>query len=258
MPTFDAVIAPSFAQFMLSSSPIPLQIVSLCMVDDAIEFGGPSVQKYIPSALQTFTNNLSAEDLVLRQCSMYGIAQIARVAPSILGGILTTVLPVLSRILSDPEAKSDDNIGVTENALFTIGSIVCLPAYRSMGLDLPNMCSSWLAHMPLRSDETQAKISSHQLCELVEAGDNVILGDGFRNLSAVLRVFAECLMSWQEYEAKKAIDSEVYPLALPATLERIQNVVNNLAQKVDPAVLSPAFAALDAQHQSILQACQSN
>jgi len=50
MNIFDSTISSKFAPFLSSSHPESLQIIAICLIDDALEFGGKAAQKYVPQA----------------------------------------------------------------------------------------------------------------------------------------------------------------------------------------------------------------
>ena len=85
MPVFDQLVVPAFAPYLAAEQPEALQAIAVCLIDDALEFGGvDSAAKYYPQALVTFARTMKSEDIVLRQSSVYGLAQIARLAPQVL------------------------------------------------------------------------------------------------------------------------------------------------------------------------------
>ena len=76
MPVFERTVVSRFASFMSMDQPTALQFISVCIIDDAIEFGGASSLRYIPQVLPFLICNLGSEDLGLQQSSTYGIAQV--------------------------------------------------------------------------------------------------------------------------------------------------------------------------------------
>lgn len=132
MQTFHDNVAPVFMQYMGNSNE-HFQIVSVCMMDDAIEFGSPeAAQAYIPQVLPTFLQNITSSDNeVVRQCSCYGIAQIIVKFPTVFlqASQAQECIQGLINLVNIPQARDDDNIGVTENALFALGNLLTMPEY---------------------------------------------------------------------------------------------------------------------------------
>ena len=75
MPFFDASIAPSFAPYLQPNAAPGLQAVAVCLVDDALEFGGASGQKYLGNLLPTLLGNFLSEHGMLAQSCVYGVAR---------------------------------------------------------------------------------------------------------------------------------------------------------------------------------------
>ena len=127
MQTFHDNVAPVFMQYM-SSNNEHFQIVSCCMMDDAIEFGYPdAAQAYIPEVLPTFLQNIStSENEIVRQSSSYGIAQIIAKFPTVFLQFpqAQECIQGLINLVNLPQARDEDNIGATENALWALGKYI--------------------------------------------------------------------------------------------------------------------------------------
>ena len=105
-----------------NNHPVSLQILSICMLDDAIEYGlgglclnnstdkmsiddnaGQVLLSYLPQLFNIFEHNmLSSDDNTLKQCSIYGIAQIIRVvAPSLVIPHLPNIFVACIQMIRD-------------------------------------------------------------------------------------------------------------------------------------------------------------
>lgn len=251
MPVFDSSIAPAFSMYLASSQPEALQIMAVCMIDDAIEFGGSSAHKYIPQSLQVFANNLSSGNNLLRQCSSYGIAQAARVAPNVFAQYLPTLMPLLVQTVSHPAASEEDNEGNTENCLFALGAVCTNPVYRDSsinwsgaGITINEVASLWLKGLPLKAEEAEAKCAHHQLCNAIESSDGVIVGDSYANAYEILRIISDILL----YSS----DSPELAIAHCDTLERMRFIAKSVMTAVPPA----AYSQLSVEMQQVLHSLQ--
>ena len=254
MPVFDSLVVPAFAPFLAEGQPPALQIVAVCLIDDAIEFGGEGSLKYIPQALTAFSRGMLSEELVLRQSSVYGIAQAARMAPQLVAPFLSTLIPHLMALVTDPSAGEEDNEGVTENGLFAIGTILSNPAYRtySWGGVLPaQVASVWLRGLPLKADVQEAKLAHAQLCSLAERGDASVLGDDHCNLSELMRIFSLALLAADKEAEKK--DDDIVLLTHPITLQRIRSLARQYTQELDIQQLKAVYGHLPDDQQRVLQ-----
>ena len=252
MPFFDSHIAPAFAPFLAAGQPEPLQIVAVRLIDDTIEFGGAAAQKYIQLGFETFLRNFQSSNAILRQESVYGIAQIAKVAPPFFAQHLRVAVPALVGLISAAGSREEENLGATENALFALGYVCTQPHFRSAGLagdDLSHLTSSWIRGLPLTLDATEAKATHAQLCDMVETGDAALFGRDFANLPEILRVMASVLSAM-------AVPKPELELAHQQTLSRMQAIVRHFAAGtagVPAALTSAAFGKLTAEHQGVLQ-----
>lgn len=210
MDFFDSNIAPAFSPYLNPTAGYAsgLQAVAVCLIDDCIEFGGEKAQKYLPTAIQVFLHHTQHADdhTVLRQSSVFGIAKAAAVAPEIFKNFIPTVLPCLLGLLqklSDAESNADDgleeNDGIIDNCFAAIGAIVNNLSYRETiktcsNLNINFLYGLWLKNLPLRTDESQNKISNNLLCTALEKEDNVVFGDNMReNIAEIFRIFAEAV-----------------------------------------------------------------
>lgn len=258
MPLFDSTIAAAFSPYLSPKQPQALQVAAICMVDDAIEFGGSMAFKYIPQALTLFLANTESDHPILRQCSVYGIAVALRVSPECCLPTLPKVIHALTKLASQVDAGCEDNIGVTDNAVFGLSTICTRSEYRSsLGDNLVPLISLWLSRMPLRADEKQAKAAHRELCDAVERGDITVLGQGYCNISPILRIIGDVL----DHEATRLSatagdDEDDIVLAHPVTVDRMKAIVKMFASVADPQqkqVVQAAFSSLTPDVQAVLR-----
>ena len=212
----------------------------------------------MPQALTTFTNNLKSENLILRQCSGYGIAQIMKLhAESFVQNDVSSVVSALVDLINRPDAREEDNIGGTENALFALGTMAMLPTYRVLPQQtMTDVTSMWLQGMPLREDEQEAKWATMHLASACESWDASIMGGAnCANLGHVLRIIAEVII-----DANKKKDEDDVILAHPATVNRLRACVKTMQQRSVPQeILSAAFNQLEpSSNKSYTRLARSN
>ncbi len=251
MPFFDATIAPMFAPYLQPTVSEHFQIVACCMVDDALEFGGAAASKYVGTALSVFMANVHSDNNVLRQCSSYGLAQVVKLHAEALlsSGQMAALLQALNTIIGREDAKEDDSVGGTENALFALGVIATLPAYRALP-EVQQATSLWLQSMPLKEDELEAKYCSLRLAEACETWDVSVLGHAGANLSHVLRVTADLII-----DSEKKRDDDDFALAHPSVVQRLAACAKGIsggANGVSSEVVASAYASLGAEQQQAL------
>lgn len=252
MPIFDSLIAPTFSAYLSPKHSEALQAVAVCILDDAIEFGGAAAIKYVPQAMQIFTANLASAHPVLRQASLYGIAQVARVAPQVFSAHISSVVPMLAAVLADPAIEDEANEGIRENALFAIGIACTNVAYRSVpwgAIDVSSAAALWLQGLPLRADEAEAKVAHQQLCTALETGDAAIIGQNRTNLPQLLRIISEIMIA---AAAGTGAGTDAFAIAHSDTLLRMQGVLRQMKSTLPSEELSQAMRQLDFEKQRAL------
>jgi hypothetical protein len=235
------------------------------MVDDVIEFGGSAAHKYVPQALQVFLPNIRSDHAVLRQCSVYGIAQALRKAPQLCVEHLHSIVPALVQCVGSPAAKDEDNEGTTENAIFALGIIYNSPMFRPSGeaaggaaaawggVGTQQVAGIWLQGLPLRADEQEAKAAHSQLCDAVETGDAFILS----HLSHLLRIFADILAeaggsgSGSGSGGSSGGNEADLSLAHPQTVARVQAIARQMVQGGGSGVGECMSALTPSQRQAL-------
>ena len=279
MPVFDAAVVPLFAPYLVAPGAAQakkqhcdhFQIVATCMFDDIMEYGGQHACKYISQCVNQMLENVATSDnSVVRQCSAYGIAQIVRMHPDTLlqaldgdiSCITNAMVSLINRETEDDDGEEDLE-GEKENAVFALGLMVTLPAFRqcvqsmkTTSASLMTMTQSWLAALPLKTDGQESKCSSFLLCQAVAASDPTVLGGaGCSNLAVILRIFADILMQAEKL-SRGAIDLDdevmyAHKDTVTAVVQCMQGLAG--AMSVCPAAaVQTAFAGLSAPHQAVL------
>lgn len=233
------------------------------MVDDVIEFGGEAGKKYVEPSLPVFVRNIAAEHSVLRQSSIYGLAQAVRRAPEVCAPHLASIVPALVQFVHSPVAQEEDSEGAKENAIFSLGCIYNSPLLRGVswgGVDPAAVAALWMQSLPLRTDETEAKVANVQLCDAVERGDAAVIGEGLAHLPHLLRVIAEVLLEATSAHAQAAAQGgpAVTTLAHVNTAQRMQAIARQVFSGAQggpfsPEIVQRAVGTLSADQQRALQ-----
>ena len=118
---FDSAVAPLFTQFLAAGQPPSLRHNAICLYDDMIEYGGAGAQKYLTPVVPVLVANLEAEEPELRQASVYGLMQVAKVWPEAYRTMHADVTPRLVALATRPDAAEDEHELVTENCVSALG-----------------------------------------------------------------------------------------------------------------------------------------
>lgn len=227
-----------------------MQILAVCLVDDCIEYGGASAQKYIQQMIPLFLSNMDSDNNVLRQCSTYGIAQSLRFAPTICAPSLSTLVPKLMAFVTNPASQEEENEGARENAVYALGTVYHNRQYRTVswgGVEPSQLTSLWLQSLPLRADEQEAKTANSQLCDMVENGDLNVAGENYGNLAHLLRIISDVFL---DPSVSSSTSNQSNSMAHFSTLERMKTIVR---QVVSTGGLSQEVIARSMQSLSLVQ-----
>lgn len=73
----------------------------------------------------------------------------------------------LGALVSSPEARSEDNVGSSDNAVSALGKL-CEFQGEGAGFDTAQVLHAWLHYLPVRDDKTEAKSVHAHLARLLQ------------------------------------------------------------------------------------------
>ena len=92
-----------------------------------------------------------------------------------------------------------------------IGTIYHQPIYRQVanwgGINPQQIASLWLRSLPLRADETEAKVAHSQLCDLVESNDPYVMGENNAHVFILIRIIADLFLEAQSQSQSNTVTS---------------------------------------------------
>ena len=165
---FESEVVPVLGPYLKvgSIADVRGRYAAICLFDDCVEHGGPAAAaKYAPclmeGALLGMDDTTNGQDMELKQVSVYGIAQIARYAPS------ATVMPHADRLVSmlvdiSKVPKDDtDHVAIVENGVSALASLALIgnaPLGKMESVKKSLIMSIFLDQLPLSFDESEAKV----------------------------------------------------------------------------------------------------
>lgn len=187
LPTFELLL-PEILRMLAPNSLASTRKIAVFIYDDVIEHvglrGAQYFDRFMP-ALLTYTNDKSQE---LRQASAYGLAMCATHGGEYFQPYVESAVKVLVTGITAIDARADENASPTDNMISALGKI----AHHQKQ---PQLYTPWLEYMPLTADRSEAITVYNQLCALVEANDEHILGEQYKNLAKIILVMCHTLMS---------------------------------------------------------------
>lgn len=223
------------------SNPASLRCNALCVFIDMVEHCGDEVAPAVADAfLPAMVASAADQSAGLRQAAVYGIGQCAAQAAGVFLGSASQCIEAILRIITADDARAEDNVCCTENAVSALGKIVELHG-GAAGVEPGQLLPLWLQSLPLREDEECATTAHAQLCRLVETGN--LLGDQHENVGQVVKVFAGVLAGDEEMEMSDA-----------PTAEKIVSLLAQMQANVPGPIMEAAWGGLDERERTAMQA----
>ncbi|KAL0280849.1 UNVERIFIED_CONTAM: hypothetical protein PYX00_002016 [Menopon gallinae] len=161
---------------------------SLCVFDDAIEFGGPACvkyQQYFLPAIACYVQDRSPE---VRQAAVYGCGVLGQFGGDSFAGFFREILPRLVEVINAAESRSPENINPTENAISAVTKIL---KYNSSSLNVDEILPHWLSWLPVWEDTDESPHIYGYLCDLIQTNHPIILGPNNANIPKLIAIFSE-------------------------------------------------------------------
>jgi hypothetical protein len=267
LPGFAEHVAPIFGPLVSSTNPV-LQHAALCCFVDVCEWCGPGAASYVGPLVAALGAGLVGADEDVRQVCCYGVGALAQAQPDAIRPMAPQAITALQSVIAREDARSDENEFATDNAISALAKVMVCTATPAAPGD-PALWKFWLAALPVRSDEVEARYCHSMLVEQTEKSNPLVIGAGGSNVSDVLRVFGEVLvnsagggggaMASPAAAAAAAAagedddeDDEPIEMASEATIARIRAVVKSLSTTVPAATLAAAVAPLSASIKAAL------
>lgn len=232
-PFSESLLIPIMALLQPERPPHDRQ-VGLCIFDDVIEFCGayslPLFQHILPPMIQYMTDPNPG----VRQAAVYGTGLCAQFGGTNMTPVVPEVMKRLGAVITQPDARSEENVHPTENAISAWGKYC---QYQAQAVDVAQALGPWLSWLPVSEDDVEAKITYAQLCHFIENSPQLILGASYQNLPKVLDVFALCLKT-------ELIDE--------LTSQRIVAILHNFQQSIPAEQLQAALNSLTPERRAKL------
>ncbi|KAJ3166468.1 hypothetical protein HDU88_003336 [Geranomyces variabilis] len=186
LPQFD-LLAPYVHRFMTSSQS-PARHWAILVVDDVIEFCGPSSARYQQQFWDILAQSVVDPSFEIRQAAAYGVGVAAQFGGPTYHQPCAAAIPALFAAINAPQAREEESLTATENAISAVGKI-CKFVGAAGGFDLDQVITAWVAALPLTEDVDEAHFVYSYLMELVQLNHPAVAN----NVAHVALVLAEVL-----------------------------------------------------------------
>ncbi|KAI9303801.1 armadillo-type protein [Cunninghamella echinulata] len=233
LPYFDKML-PLVLQFLGHTNSSARQW-AICVFDDVIEFTGVASFNYSNYFLQAMLNGLADPTGEVRQASAYGIGVCAQFGGPQYADACAAALDPLFTIIKAPNARDEDNVMITENAISAVSKIC---QFNGSKIDVNSVLSAWVDTLPITNDDQEAPIVYTYLLNLLEAHHPSILGPNNANIPSLVKTFTE------------ALASDILPQDLVA---RMVNSLKVILGGLDDATRNQLWNAIDPETRNVIQ-----
>ncbi|KAJ2145972.1 importin subunit beta-3 [Coemansia sp. RSA 564] len=237
-PAFHGVV-PVAVKYLHERDPAARQW-AICVFDDLVEFTGPASSQYAGDFLEPVTQALrdqSAPDL--RQAAAYGVGVMAQFGGDAYADfVVSAALPALLEIISRPDAREEDNVYATDNAVSAIAKI--LRFYGSKLSDARALLQTWFGALPVTHDEDEVPSVYEYLVQVVAEQPDALVPNGDAQM---LRHLVKVVVS-----ALAAFDF------VPALAQALIALMQNSMQALDASAKAELWAEISPEQQQALQA----
>eukprot|EP00752_Nemacystus_decipiens_P011318 g10058.t1 len=242
---FDNVTAPVFGPLLARAQPASLRWNAVCVFDDVVEHCGEGAHKYLSACFPAFLDGMTEETSpMLQMASVYGLQQTAKHAPTFFLPKADEIVRHLVDLIGRPDAKDEDGLLVTENAVAALGTLCMSPALAT-AVDRSQLLPLWLSNLPLREDETEARIVHRTLTELVEQQDPCLLGANLGQVSMVVSVLGQILETCLLDSNAEIVDT--------ATAQRMGRALRSMQTSMPSTVMEKAWGGLTQGQKAAIQ-----
>lgn len=186
LPFFDFLLN-DFIKLLDPARPSSDKQWTLCIFDDLVEYASPKSWNYKDYFVQPMLKYIHDVHPEVRQAAAYGIGVMAEFGGNNYADICTEAAPMLIQVISQPDARSKENVNPTENCISAITKIC---KYNSSKLNVDEILPHWFSWLPITEDKEEAPHVYGYLCDLIENNNQAIVGVDHANLPLILKIIA--------------------------------------------------------------------
>lgn len=203
LPYFEKLL-PIISSFLHSNNADCRQF-AISAIDDLIEFTGSDSWKYKDSFLAKLADALVDGDATVRQVAAYGIGLAAQHGGEPYAQSTVAALETLFNVANVPEARTEENINVTENVSSAIAKILHKNGALLGPENFNKAATEWVKTLPIVSDEEAALAAYMFLADLIDQRNEAVTSQVPRVFEAVSSALT--LASIQGKAAARVVES---------------------------------------------------
>eukprot|EP00123_Amoebidium_parasiticum_P010033 comp19850_c0_seq1/m.23938 comp19850_c0_seq1/g.23938 ORF comp19850_c0_seq1/g.23938 comp19850_c0_seq1/m.23938 type:complete len:1095 (-) comp19850_c0_seq1:379-3663(-) len=186
LPFFDSIVD-RFATMAQPTRPSSEREWAMCVFAYVIESAGPEGWRYHEVFLRPIIEGLSDEAQDVRHSAAFAVGVIAQFGGEAAFPLAAEALPRLEAMIGQPDARDDEIVFSTENAISAITKIMAFgPTVASLDVYIPR----WLGWLPIEFDSDECFFVYSFLCQLIESNDARVLGPNNSHVPHLTQVLA--------------------------------------------------------------------
>lgn len=169
--------------------------ISICMMDDIIEFGGPAAGPLYAQFIPCLMKNMDHQSTEVRQAAVYGIGVFFEVSnpQTVQPQLINSLVKKLHGIVVGKNSRKKSNVMATENAISAFGKAIEFKA--EMLQDEKSAVEMFVNFLPLKKDRVEAKIVHARFVRMVLSNRKFIFGENFSLLPKIFNILLTVLGS---------------------------------------------------------------
>lgn len=174
---FHEMLLPTLSTFINdTNAQLPcFRLAGLCAASDLAEFASPACYQVRDFFFNPVGQSLSSPDATLRQCANYTVGVCAQYGGPQFAQYCIACLPSLSAHAVGAHARTEENIGATENACAAIAKVIT--AYGAQIDNLDSLIASWIKTLPITQDDEAAPYAYNLLARLIAQSHPAVTAD---------------------------------------------------------------------------------
>lgn len=180
LPVFEELY-PGLLEMSAESAPRAAQVTACFIFDDVVEHCGPASARYFEQLMPLFLRNILSEKYELRQAAAYGLGSCAARTGQHFTPYADETIKRLLAACQMPMARKARHASATDNSVGALGKVI---RYQNRAELVP----VWLGLLPITEDAEEGPHVYGMLMDLLEAGNEALLGPGMQNLPRIINV----------------------------------------------------------------------
>lgn len=185
---FDNTISKICVQLLDENGCVEDRILGLGIFTEVVDNGGGAARRYGEDLLNVCQSCLMDGDAGLRQQCAFSIGVCARANVMVKAD---GFLGALKQLVDGPHARTEENIGVTENCISAIGKIC---RYHGDKIDVGAVFPAWLEMLPIKEDGDERECCNEYLLEQLQGSFKEVVLSNEQVLARVLLIAGDAIL----------------------------------------------------------------